>query len=58
MKSLIEKLWVSTIALLIWYCILFFITNESNPFEWNAFVKIIFVFITATIIKSNFKEWE
>ena len=58
MKSLIAKLGVSTIALLIWYGILFFITNESNPFEWNVFVKIIFVSITATIIKSNFDEWE
>ena len=56
MKSLIVKLWVSTLALLIWYGILFFITNESNPFEWNAFVKIIFVLITATIIKSNFEK--
>tara|TARA_B110000971_G_C19845361_1_gene424548 strand:- start:254 stop:424 length:171 start_codon:yes stop_codon:yes gene_type:complete len=56
MKSLIAKLWVSSLALLIWYCILFFITNESNPFEWGVFVKIVFVVITATVIRFNFDD--
>tara|TARA_R110000772_G_scaffold112772_1_gene217049 strand:+ start:305 stop:475 length:171 start_codon:yes stop_codon:yes gene_type:complete len=56
MKSLIEKLGVSSLALFIWYCILFFITNESNPFEWDVFVKIFFVAIILIIIKSNFDD--
>ena len=41
------------LAMLVWYGIFCFVTNEINPMEWGVFTKILAVVIALIVINDN-----
>lgn len=40
---IIKLILVVTVGYGVWYLIIWFLMNESNPFQWNLVSKIIFL---------------
>jgi hypothetical protein len=41
-----------------WYLVIWFLTNESDPFKWSMFVKIIFLLMGGVSTESTIKNIE
>ena len=52
-KNDILEFITTILALIIWYCIIVFLTNTSNPLEWNIVAKIVMLIVSISLINKH-----
>ena len=52
-KNDILEFITTVLALILWYCVIVFLTNTPNPLEWNIVAKIVMLLISISLINSH-----